>query len=132
MKIVDFDKLKFTSIKYGGDIIHFKYDNENYVLQNGGTDYTLVIKLLKGRTKYKLDYVSSNYGMVRDLIKYKNNKKVLSSIDKWNFVKELIKAKILEPSEEQEKIIKYEKIEELNNEKMKIQKEIDNLLGSDK
>ena len=132
MKIVDFDKLKFTSIKYGGDIIHFKYNNENYVLQNGGTEMTLVIKLFKGRTKYKLDCVSSNYGMVRDLIKYKNNKKVLSYIDKWNFVKELIKAEILEPSEEQGKIIKYEKMEELNNKKMEIQKEIDNLLGSDK
>ena len=28
MKIIDYDKLKFTSLKYGVDIIHFKYDGE--------------------------------------------------------------------------------------------------------
>ena len=127
MKVGDLDKLKFTSIKYGGDIIHFKYDNENYVLQNGGTEMTLVIKLFKGRTKYKLDCVSSNYGMVMNLIKYKNNKKVLSNIDKWHFVKELIKANILEPTKEQQEIIVKEKIKELELQKEKIQQQINNL-----
>ena len=33
MKINDLSKLKFTSIKYGGDIIHFKYDGEDYTLK---------------------------------------------------------------------------------------------------
>ena len=54
MKIIDHDKLKFTSIKYGGDIIHFKYDGEDYTLKNGGNDYTLVTHLYKGRTKYNI------------------------------------------------------------------------------
>lgn len=128
MKVGCLDKLRFTSIKYGEGIIHFKYNNEYYVLQNGGTDCTLVIRLFKGRTKYKVEHISSNYGMIRGLIKYKHNKKVLSSIDKWHFVRELIKADILEPTREQQEMIVKEKIKELVLQKGKIQQQIDELL----
>lgn len=59
MKIEKLDKLKFTSIKYDGDIIHFKYDNEHYTIENGGTKMTLAVKLSKGRMKCHLEYISS-------------------------------------------------------------------------
>ena len=54
MKIIDYDKLKFTSLKYGVDIIHFKYDGEDYTLKNGGTDYTLVTKEVFENIKYEV------------------------------------------------------------------------------
>ena len=100
MKIIDYDKLKFTSLKYDADIIHFKYDGEDYTLKNGGTDYTLVTYLYKGRTKYNLEHIKCCYGCSFNLIKY---------IDKENFVLELVKLGILEPTKEQERIIKEKK-----------------------
>ena len=110
MKIDDLSKLKFTSIKYGGDIIHFKYDNEHYILENGGTDYTLVTQLYKGRTKYNLQYIKGCYGHSFDLIKYIGNKKTLKYIDKENFVLQLVKLGILKSTEEQERKIKEQEI----------------------
>lgn len=110
MKIVDLDKLKFTSIKYGGDIIHFKYDGEDYTLKNGGTAATLVTRLLKGRMKCHLESISSKYGMISNLIIYKNNKRTLSSIDKENFVKMLAKYKLIEPTEEQQRLLILDEI----------------------
>ena len=109
MKIDDLSKLKFTSIKYGGDIIHFKYDNEHYTLENGGTEMTLVIRLSKGRMKCHLEPIKSKYGMIRNLIEYENNKKTLSSINKQNFVNKLIEFGILEPTQNKKK--------QLNNKK---------------
>ena len=102
-------KLKFTSLKYGVDIIHFKYDGEDYTLKNGGTDYTLVTHLYKGRTKYNLEHIKCCYGCSFNLIKYIGNKRTLKYIDKENFVLELVKLGILEPTKEQERIIKEKK-----------------------
>lgn len=127
MKIEKLDKLKFTSIKYDGDIIHFKYDNEHYTIENGGTEMTLAVKLSKGRMKCHLEYISSRYGMIRQLIIYKNNKRTLSNIDKWNFVKKLIQYELIEPTEEQKIEITKEKIKDLELEKQKIQQQINDL-----
>ena len=127
MKIEKLDKLKFTSIKYDGDIIHFKYDNEHYTIENGGTEMTLVVKLSKGRMKCHLEYISGRYGMISRLIIYKNNKRTLSNIDKWNFVKKLIQYELIEPTEEQKIEITKEKIKGLELEKQKIQQQINDL-----
>ena len=124
MKIDDLSKLKFTSIKYGGDIIHFKYDNEHYTLENGGTEMTLVIRLSKGRMKCHLEHIKSRYGMIRNLIEYKNNKKTLSSINKQNFVNKLVEFEILEPTQEQKEAIKQQKIKEKIQQIEKIKQEI--------
>lgn len=127
MIIDDLDKLKFTSIKYDGDIVHFKYNNENYTIENGGTEMTLVVRLSKGRMKCHLERIKSRYGMIPNLIIYSNNRQTLSSIDKWNFVKQLIKYDLIEATDKQRKIINQEKICELEIKKKKIQKQIDNL-----
>ena len=124
MKIYDLSKLKFTSIKYGGDIIHFKYDNEHYTLENGGTEMTLFIRLSKGRMKCHLEPIKSRYGMIRNLIEYKNNKKTLSSINKQNFVNKLVEFEILEPTQEQKEAIKQQKIKEKIQQIEKIKQEI--------
>ena len=130
MKIDDLSKLKFTSIKYGGDIIHFKYDNEHYTLENGGTEMTLVIRLSKGRMKCHLEYIKSQYGMIRNLIEYKNNKKTLSSINKQNFVNKLIESGILDPTQDQKEAIKKQKIKEKIQQIEKIKQEIFELKNS--
>ena len=96
MKITNSDDVKFTSIKYDGSIIHFKYKDEDYTVINGQTDYTFYIKLCKGNTKGKLEYISGTYGWIPDLIRYKFNKKVLKYIDKEYFVEKLISNKLLE------------------------------------
>ena len=130
MKIDDLSKLKFTSIKYGGDIIHFKYDNEHYTLENGGTEMTLVIRLSKGRMKCHLEPIKSRYGMIRNLIEYKNNKKTLSSINKQNFVNKLVEFEILEPTQEQKEEIKQQKIKGKIQQIEKIKQEIFELKNS--
>lgn len=130
MKIDDLSKLKFTSIKYGGDIIHFKYDNEHYTLENGGTEMTLFIRLSKGRMKCHLEPIKSRYGMIRNLIEYKNNKKTLSSINKQNFVNKLVEFEILEPTQEQKEAIKQQKIKEKIQQIEKIKQEIFELKNS--
>lgn len=124
MKIYDLSKLKFTSIKYDGDIIHFKYDGEHYTLENGGTEMTLVTRLSKGRMKCHLEPIKSRYGMIRNLIQYQNNKKTLSSINKQNFVNKLVEYGILEPTEKQAEAIKQQKIEEKLKQIEKIKQEI--------
>lgn len=129
MKISDLDKLKFTSIKYDGDIIHFKYDGEHYTLENGGTEMTLVIRLSKGRMKCHLEPIKSRYGMIPCLINYKNNKKTLSSIDKHSFVKKLIEYEILEPTKEQQEEIIKEKINYKRKQIEKLENEIVKLGG---
>ena len=127
MKIDDLSKLKFTSIKYCGDIIHFKYDGEDYTLKNGGTDYTLVTHLYKGRTKYNLQHIKGCYGNSFDLIKYIGNKKTLKYIDKENFVLQLVKLGILEPTEEQEIIIKEQEINIRKEQIKKLEEQIKEL-----
>ena len=89
-------------------------DNEHYTLENGGTEMTLVIRLSKGRMKCHLEHIKSEYGMIRNLIEYKNNKKTLSSINKQNFVNKLIESGILDPTQEQKEAIKKQKIPRSN------------------
>lgn len=89
--IKDLEKLKITSIKHDGCVIHFSYDGEHYTFLNGGTDCTLTMTLYAGRCKFHLKHISSKYGMVLDLIEHKNNKTTLSSINKDQFVKVLQK-----------------------------------------
>ena len=127
MKIDDLSKLKFTSLKYGVDIIHFKYDGEDYTLKNGGTDYTLVTHLYKGRTKYNLEHIKCCYGCSFNLIKYIGNKRTLKYIDKENFVLELVKLGILEPTEEQERIIKKQEINIRKEQIKKLEEQIKEL-----
>lgn len=92
LKINDLDKLKITSIK---NVIHFKYDNEYYFIHENFTD-TTTTAIYKGRTKYKNECLKSKYGYISNLIVYKNNKKVLSAIDKENFVKKLYEAGLID------------------------------------
>lgn len=89
--IENLNKLKITSIKHDGGVVHFSYEGKHYTFLNGGTDCTLVMTLYEGRCKSHLNHISSKYGMALDLIKYKHNKTTLSSIDKEQFVKVLQK-----------------------------------------
>lgn len=108
LKINDLDKLKFTSIT---SVIHFKYDNEDYYIHEN-QDFTEITALYKGATIFNNEYIKGQYGLIKNLIKYKNNKKVLSAIDKRNFVKKLYKAEIIDIDIEDIKIeVKKEKKE---------------------
>ena len=127
MKIDDLSKLKFTSIKYCGDIIHFKYDGEDYTLKNGGTDYTLVTHLYKGRTKYNLQHIKCCYGHSFNLIKYIGNKRTLKYIDKENFALQLVKLGILESTEEQERKIKEQEINKRKEQIKRLEEQIKEL-----
>lgn len=89
--IEDLNKLKFTSIK---NVIHFKYDNEDYFIHEN-TSETTTTTIYKGRSKYKNECLKSRYGFIPRLIQYKNNKNTLSSIDKEIFVKKLYKAELI-------------------------------------
>lgn len=96
LKIENHEKIKITSIRYKGGVIHFKYEDEHYFINNGGTEMTSVVSLYKGRTKYKCECIKSNFGYIRFLIEYKNNKRVLKHIDKYNFAKRLKEAGLIE------------------------------------
>lgn len=109
MKIENYDDLKFTSLKNGIDVINFKYKGVDYVLNNGGTEMTLTMTLYKKTTKNKLEYIKGYYGVDFGIIKYKNNKINLKSIDKEHFVLSLIKRKILQGTKEQ--LIRIKEIE---------------------
>ena len=119
--------IKFTSIKYNGGIIHFKYKNEHYTIENGGTEMTLVVRLSKGRMKCHLETIKSQYGFITNLIKYKNNKRVLSHIDKENFVLRLIEYELLKPTKEQKNKIIKNKIKIKQEQIDKLKKEIEEL-----
>lgn len=96
LRIIDPEKIKITSIKYKGEVIHFKYEDEHYFINNGGMEMTSVVSLYKGRTKYKCECLKSNFGFISFLIEYKNNKRVLKHIDKYNFAKRLKEADLIE------------------------------------
>ena len=119
--------IKFTSIKYNGGIIHFKYNNEHYTIENGGTEMTLVVRLSKGRMKCHLETIKARYGFIYGLIKYKSNKRVLSNIDKENFVLQLIKHEILKPTKEQKNKLTQEKIETKRKQIEELEEEIKRL-----
>lgn len=114
LKINDLDKLKITSIK---NVIHFKYDNEFYFIHEN-SDYTDYTAIYKGRTKYKNECIKSKYGTIINLIKYKNNKRVLSAIDKVNFVEKLYSFGLIDTDNIEIKTSVEEKtkrLEELND-----------------
>ena len=127
MKIKKPNDIKFTSIKYDGAIVHFKYNKEHYTFENGGTEWTSVIRLSKGRMKHHLEPIKSNYGIIYGLIKYKNNKRTLSNIDKDNFVLLLIKNEILEPTKEQKNKIIQEEISKKKQQIERLKQEIEKL-----
>lgn len=110
LKINDLSKLKITSIK---NVIHFKYDNEFYFIHEN-SDYTRTIAIYKGRTKYKTECIKSKYGSIINLIKYKNNKKVLSAIDKVNFVEKLYSAGLIDTDNTEIKTSVENKTKRLN------------------
>ena len=116
LKIKDIDKLKITSITR---VIHFKYDNEHYFIHEN-QDYTTTTALYKGRSKFKNECIKSKYGFINNLIKYKNNKKVLSAIDKRNFVKKLYRAELIDTDIEEIK----EEVEKENQECIELNKTI--------
>lgn len=89
--IEDLNKLKITSVKHDGGVIHFSYEERHYTFLNGRTDCTLVMVLYEGRCKSHLKHINSKYGMALDLIEHNHNKTTLSSIDKEQFVKVLQK-----------------------------------------
>lgn len=108
LKIDNLDKLKITSMK--PFIIHFKYEDEFYFIYIRNED-GVVTSLYKGRTKFKMEHLKSEYGFIINLIKHKYNKNTLSSIDKRNFVKKLCKAGLIEASDEIEIEVEKEKAE---------------------
>jgi len=117
IKIEDLDKLKFTSIKYGGDIIHFKYDDIDYVVECSGEEGCSYV--LRGHDKYKYDVLASWYSpiKIKDILKYQFNRRDLSSIDKWYFVKYLIKLGVVEPTTEQKQKYIQEELEIIEKER---------------
>lgn len=123
LSIDNLDDLKITSIK---NVIHFKYNNEFYFIHENN-DYTRTTAIYKGRTKYKNECLKSKYGLIINLIKYKNNKRVLSAIDKENFVAKLYSAGLINTTikEIKDKVeYKNNQLKELNEIIRKAQEEI--------
>ena len=109
MQIKDPSKITFTSIKKDGCLIHFKYEDEYYLVQIGnmGGEYTLVTKLFKGKNKGHVEVISSCVGAVVPiymqnhpycLIRYLKHNFTLSHIDKKHFVEVLEDIGLLEKS----------------------------------
>lgn len=136
MMIENYDELKFTSLKHGVGIIHFKYKGIDYTLKNGGREMTLVMQLYKGRMKCHLEYIKGSYGADFGIIKYKNNRKNLRAIDKEYFVLSLVKHGLIDGTKEQlikiKQIKKDDLLKELNLLREKINKVNDDILDIDK
>ena len=123
LTIDNLDDLKITSIK---KVIHFKYNNEFYFIHENNND-TRTTAIYKGRTKYKNECLKSKYGLIINLVKYKNNKRVLSAIDKENFVAKLYSAGLIDTNNKKikEKVeYKNKRLNELNKIIEKAQEEI--------
>lgn len=118
LKIDDLNKLKITSITA---VIHFNYEDKNYFIHTNN-ESTTNTTLYEGRTKFKNEPLKSCWGYIPNLIKYKYNKKTLSSIDKRNFVKQLYKAELIDTYDE----IKIE-VEREREEYKQISKQIEQL-----
>lgn len=89
---------------------------------NGG-DSTTTTCLFKGRMKHPdNEVIKACWGFIPNLIKYKNNKRTLSSFDKRNFVKKMYKAGLIDVYDE----IKNE-VEKERQEYNKIRKKIKEL-----
>ena len=124
MKIDHPEKIRFTSIKANGCLIHFYYEGDYYLVQTGNMEgeQTLTTRFYKGRNKCHVECIRSCYGgyigtrcglvendkeewvdgyyyrvRVEDyLIRYKGHNRTLSHIDKVNFVEKLIRLGLLE------------------------------------
>ena len=107
LKKDDLNKLNITSITA---VIHFKYDDKNYFIHTNN-ESTTSTTLYEGRTKFKNESLKSCWGYIPNLIKYKYNKKTLSSIDKKNFVKQLYKAKLIDTYDELKSEVEKEREE---------------------
>lgn len=87
---------------------------------------TLVMHLYKGRMKSHLEYIKGCYGSDFGIIKYKNNRKDLSSIDKEHFVLSLVKHRLIDGTKEQlikiKQMEQYELLKELNSIQQEINK----------
>lgn len=83
--IDNLNKLKITSVKYNGNIIHFKYKDEFYFIQINSSE-TLVTRLYQGRCRGNCKCIKSEFGANLFLITYNHNKKTLSNINKLNFL----------------------------------------------
>lgn len=89
LKITDLNKLKFTSVKEYECIVHFRYDNEDYILVkkiDADGNITKKFALYKGRCKGKLELIGEAEGDTKYLIQY-NFRTNLKNIDKKNFVR---------------------------------------------
>ena len=123
LNIDDLDKLKFTSITHA---IHFKYDNVDYFYHECDEGGDRTVAIYKGRMKGKSECLKSEYGRVDNLIKYKNNRKVLSSIDKVNFVEKLFRKGLIDTKIDDIKqncYAKKERIKEIEEEIRRLQQE---------
>lgn len=96
LKIDNLNKLKITSITA---VIHFNYEDKYYFIHTNNENTTSTT-LYEGRTKFKNKPLKSCWGYIQNLVKYKYNKKTLSSIDKRNFVKQLYKAGLIDTYDE--------------------------------
>lgn len=123
LKINDLNKLKITSLR---NVIHFKYDNEFYFIHENN-ESTYVTSIYKGRNKDNVEHIKSIYGFINNLIIYKHNKKVLSAIDKENFVEKLYASGLIETDIEDiiEKVnYKKKRVEEINEKIYKLNREL--------
>lgn len=107
LKIENLDKLKITSITA---VIHFKYDNKDYFIHTN-TESTTSTTLYSGRDKFRNEAIERVWGYIPNLIKYKNNRKILKAIDKRNFVKQLYKAGLIDAYNEIKEEVELEKKE---------------------
>ena len=118
LSIDNLEDLKITSLK---NVIHFKYKDEFYFIHEN-SDETRTISIYRGRTKYKNECLKSKYGWIINLIKYKNNKQVLSAIDKENFVAKLYSAGLIDTNIQKIK----DKVKQKNNRLKELNEIIEN------
>lgn len=92
--INDLDKLKITSVHPEKGTIHFNYAGEFYFIHEN-RDETTNTSLYKGRCRGQNECIKSVWGFINNPIKYKNNKRVLSAIDKQFFIEKIYSANLI-------------------------------------
>lgn len=126
LKIDNLEDLKITSIKRA---IHFKYKEDYYFVLINSTG-TITTTLYKGRCRGNVEPISGCFGTNYNLIKYINNRKNLSYIDKEYFVRKLYELELIDTNEEIKE--KSKKIQQEYEEKYnlinKLRREIDTLV----
>lgn len=122
LKISDLNKLKFTSMPEKSGAIHFKYNDIDYhIYPNVNEEDWEQTFLNKGRMKnneYREEIGYVDKFITKDeLIKFKYNKRTLSSINKENFVKVLYKYGLIDTD------INELRLEALNDKEKEIENE---------